>query len=1196
MKIKMMVLSLTLGFTASASFGQSVRGSAGTAYMVSDAHLDTQWNWDVQTTINDYLPKTMRQNFYLFSKYPNYIFNFEGGIKYWWMKEYYPHDFELVKEYVAKGRWHLTGSSWDANETVICSPESWLRNILLGQTFFRGEFGKEGTDVFLPDCFGFGYDMPTLMAHCGLVGFSSQKLGWRTNPFYSDGRKYPFPVGIWEGIDGSKVMMVHGFNYSQSFKDKDLSYNKMLQDELKESTVSTIYRYYGTGDTGGSPSIQSVQAMENGLKGDGPVKIISATSDRLYHDFMPFDKHPELPQIKGEMTMDVHGSGCYTSEAAMKLYNRQNEHLGDAAERTAVMAEWLGQKVYPQRDMTDHWRRMIWNQFHDDLPGTCIPRAYEFAWNDELLSLKGFSNVIASSVDGISRTLNTNVRGTPVILYNNESFPVSTIVRLQFPSMVQSYEVSDTKGKKVPSQVVTDADGNKTLLVEASLQSVSASVYSVKTVDKVPQMKTGEGVRQIENAVYRLRVNNNGDIESILDKRFNQELVAPGKAFGLVVFDDCKSDSWPAWEILKATIDQKPVDVGGAVIRLVEDGPVRKTLCVDRHYGESSIRQLIHLNKGVEADRVDVENIVDWNSQNALLKAQFCMNVSNPKASYDLGLGYIQRSNNTPQAYEVYAHEWTDLTATDNSYGITILNDSKYGWDKPDNNTLRLSLLYSPKVSRRYTYQARQDLGHHVFTYSIVGHSGALDVTRAVRQSTVLNSPVRGFIAPKHEGNGEGRVLSFVSCDNPNVMIHALKKAETGNEYIVRVYEHGGKGEQTAHLSFAGSIMSAHEADGTEKIIGPAEFAGKKLTIRIKPFSVKTYRFTLNEMPVVELPTEVLPLPYNLRCFSPNGFRAFANFDGGYSYASELLPKDGLLGDGIPFRFVDTDTENGMVCKGNVVKLPGGGQYNKVYILAASRKNDETVTFRTGKKETTVTVPRYCGFIGQWGHKGHTTGFCKEAEVAYVGTHRHSSSRDEAYEFTYMFKYGIDIPKGVREIVFPDNQDVVIFSATLAREPKLAQSAGSLFRTSNVSASRGTEPTKPVNLLAGAKVIASSGHMNEHEVPENLIDGRENTKWCDGGNVPLFVDLDLGSVKPVKGWRLLNAGSETNEYITRTCLLQGRMKASGEWKTLDILDSNRVNDVTRIFSPVNVRYLRLFVVSPEQGSDGAARVYELEVY
>ena len=379
------------------------------AYMVADAHLDTQWNWDVQSTIRDHIRNTLTQNLFLFKHYPDYVFNFEGGVKYAWMKEYYPLMYEELKRYVEQGRWHITGSSWDANETIVCSPESWLRNVLLGQTFYRKEFNTEGTDIFLPDCFGFGYALPTLAAHCGLIGFSSQKLMWRTKPFYDGGKRYPFTIGLWQGIDGSRIMMTHGFNYSQRYEDIDLSKDERLMSEIKESPLNKVYRYYGTGDIGGSPNLNSVRAVEKGVHGDGPIQVVSATSDQIYKDYLPFEQHPELPVFDGELPMDVHGNGCYTSQAAMKLYNRQNEHLGDAAERAAVMADWLGMARYPGAWLTQTWQRVIWHQFHDDVTGTSIPRAYEFSWNDELLASKQFSQVLTHSMTAITDRMNTQV-------------------------------------------------------------------------------------------------------------------------------------------------------------------------------------------------------------------------------------------------------------------------------------------------------------------------------------------------------------------------------------------------------------------------------------------------------------------------------------------------------------------------------------------------------------------------------------------------------------------------------------------------------------------------------------------------------------------------------------------------------------------------------------------------------------------
>ena len=318
----MMVLTLSVS-SMHAQTANPSKNKTMKAYMVADAHLDTQWNWDVQATIRDHIRKTLEQNLFLLKQYPQYIFNFEGAQKYAWMKEYYPQYWAELTQRIQEGRWHLAGSSWDANEVIICSPESWIRNILLGQQFYRKEFKYEGKDIFLPDCFGFGYDMPTLAVHCGLIGFSSQKLQWRSNPFYEDGKKYPYTIGLWKGIDGSQIMMVHGFDYGRRYRSNDLSSDSTLMREIAQSPLNMVYRYYGTGDTGGSPNIPSVQAVMKGLKGDGPIKIISSRSDQIYKEFLPYHDHPELPVFDGELTMDVHGNGCYTSQAAMKLYNRQ---------------------------------------------------------------------------------------------------------------------------------------------------------------------------------------------------------------------------------------------------------------------------------------------------------------------------------------------------------------------------------------------------------------------------------------------------------------------------------------------------------------------------------------------------------------------------------------------------------------------------------------------------------------------------------------------------------------------------------------------------------------------------------------------------------------------------------------------------------------------------------------------------------
>lgn len=1179
---------------------QTVAPKKAKAYMVADAHLDTQWNWDIQTTIKEYVWNTLNQNLFLLNQYPDYIFNFEGGVKYAWMKEYYPREYELMKAFVKAGRWHVSGASWDATDTLVPSIESFIRNIMLGQEFYRKELGVESTDIFLPDCFGFGWTLPTVAAHCGLIGFSSQKLDWRNNPFYGKS-KHPFTIGLWKGVDGASIMLAHGYDYGRRWNNEDLSKNKDLMELSKRTPLNTVYRYYGTGDVGGSPTIASVASVEKGINGDGPLKIISATSDQLFKDYQPYNAHSELSVFDGELLMDVHGTGCYTSQAAMKLYNRQNELLGDAAERASVAAALLGTAEYPGKSLTESWQRFIFHQFHDDLTGTSIPRAYEFSWNDELLSLKQFSGILTHAVESVAGKLDTRVKGTPVVLYNASGFKATDVVTMEveasrFPKGVAVY---NEQGKQVASQLVSYTDGKVRLLVEATVPANGYAVYDVRLSGEGKKVSVVEAA-SIENSLYKLTLNENGDITSLLDKKNNKELVKAGKAIRLALFTENESFEWPAWEILKKTVDATPISITEDVkMTLCENGALRKTLCVEKRHGDSFFRQYIHLYEGALAHRIDFTNEVDWQSTNALLKAEFPLNLNNEKATYDLGLGSVQRGNNILTAYEVYAQYWVDLTEANGSYGVSIMNDSKYGWDKPDNNTLRLTLLHTPKTKRNYAYQDRQDFGRHIFTYSLVGHAGALDVVQTRENAELLNQRIKAFATGKHRGE-LGKSYSLASSDNRNVLIKALKKAESSDEYVVRVYEAAGKRAQKASIVFADDLVAAVEADGTEKTIGKAAFSGNRLEVSVNPNSIKTYKVRFASNKKVQTVAESLPLAYDKKCFSWNEFKAAADFESGYSYAAELIPAE-MNVHGVPFKLETREELNGMACKGNVLKLPVNHAYNRLYILAAAASDkDVKGIFRAGKSAQEIIVPSYTGFIGQWGHTGHTEGYLKDAEVAYVGTHRHSGEGDQPYEFTYMFKLAIDLPEKATEVVLPDNKDIVIFAATLtdvAAAPVCPVSE--LFRTANKCNDYQVESSvQRVNILKQDMVMGYSSYVNEKEKPAFMVDGDENTKWCAIAEMPHYVDFDLGSERSVNGWKLLNAAGENHSYVTSTCFLQGKSDKNGEWRTLDYVSGNSKNVLNRTLDKSeNVRYLRLLVTQPMQSSTGKdARIYEMEVY
>lgn len=1005
------------------------------AYLVSNAHFDSQWNWDVQRSIREYIPKTLDQNLFLLGTYPDYVFNFEGGIKYQWMKEYYPHQYELIKRYIREGRWHVTGSTWDATDPNIPSAESFTRNILYGQHFYRREFGVEGTDIFLPDCFGFGWTLPTIAAHSGLIGFSTQKLMWRHRPFHG-ASKIPFEIGLWQGVDGSRIMAVmDAHNYTTKWRYEDLSHSKYLQGIAEGNPLNAVYHYYGTGDTGGAPTIESVRALELGLQGDGPVKIISATSDRLYKDYLPYSSHPELPVWNGELLMDVHATGCYTSQAAMKLYNRRNEQLADAAERSAVAADWLGAVPYPREVLTEAWKRFIWHQFHDDLTGTSIWEAYTYSWNDEFLAQGQFCDVILASAGAAASVMDTRAKGSPVLVYNPAAYSRRSLVEatVDLPAEAEGVAVYAPDGKTVPAQIVARDGARATVLFAAAMEPVSYAVYDVRAG------KAGKGKvlrasgNTLENRVYKVTLDANGDIASVIDKRNGRDLVEKGRAFRLAVLTPNVSNRYPAWEIHKATLDQTPEPVDTDVrISVAECGAARASLKVERRYGDSRLVQYIRLTDGGDDERIDIVADIDWKTPDALLKAEFPMSVSAEEAVYDIGIGNQRRPTNHQRAHETFAHHWADLS--DGDYGIAVLNDSKYGWDKPADNTLRLSLLHTPSTEKRYADQRDLDFGRHTMTYSLVGHDGDHNRAGVVEKGELLNQPLLSFTTPKHPGK-LGRRFSFVAASTPQIAVKALKKAEDGSGYIVRVFETTGREVRGAELAFPVRIVSAEEVNGIEEPVGEARFEGNRLIVDAGRFAPKTYKVTLAEAPVAAPAIEnaFVDFPVNQNSISSDAFKSVAKVDKECnSYAAELMPEV-IVHGGIEYRRGEPDVKNVLNCREAVtVDLPQG-DYNKVYILASSSRGDRKAVFDVDGRKYEAVVPYYSGFRAQWAWADKTKSFVKDGTIAHIGNHRHKmNGRNDAYTFTYLYRLGFDIASGAGKLTLPEDADINIFAITVS--------------------------------------------------------------------------------------------------------------------------------------------------------------------
>ena len=739
--------------------------------------------------------------------------------------------------------------------------------------------------------------------------------------------------------------------------------------------------------------------------------------------------------------MDVHAGGCYTSQGAMKYYNRRNEELLGAAERAAVAADWLGAKPYDRAKLNEVWQRVLWHQFHDDLTGTSIADAYRYSWNDELISLQQATEVMTAAVGALSHSLDTRVKGTPVVVYNPVTYDLRDLVEAEVPldARAKGVAVYAPSGRRVAAQILSREGDRARILFAADVKAAGYAVYDVRPasgVAKSSALKASE--RTLENRIYRVELDANGDIRSIRDKRAGRELVAEGKAFRMAVFEGNPSNRYPAWEIMKETMDKpgRPID-GDVRISIAEQGPVRATLKVERSYGPSKFVQYVSLTDGGDDDRIDVRNTVDWSSRDVLLKAEFPCAVANAKAAYDLGLGFIERGNNTETAYEVPAQKWVDLTDADGSYGVTILNDCKYGWDKPADNTLRLTLLHTPSTEKRYAHQRTLDHGVHHYTYSIVGHTGAR-TEDALVAGEALNMPLVAFVAPKHAGH-LGRTFSMLAASTPQIGVRALKAAEDGDGYIVRCYETTGNPVEGARITFPAAIVSAEECNGIEERIGDAAFEGRSLVVSAGKFAPKTYRVRLAEPAVrstLAIDNAPVKLDYDITAYTTDEFFTYYTIDKALgSFAAELIPAT-VECDGVTFAMGEANTDDAVLCNGQTVALPADRTYTKLYVLASAVEEPRTAEFRVGDRTYEAEVPLWKGFYGQWGWYGNSEGFMQRAKIGYLGTHRHQTDLGNVpYGFSYMYLLTFDIPEGATTVTLPRDKKVLVYAMTASNNP-----------------------------------------------------------------------------------------------------------------------------------------------------------------
>lgn len=839
---------------------------------VGHAHIDLAWLWPVAQTRRKGV-RTFSTVLKLMEQYPQYHFVASQPALYQMVQQDEPRLYASIKERIAEGRWEPTGAAWVEMDCNLAGGEALVRQFLYGQRFFREELGVETRLLWLPDVFGYSAALPQILKGCGVDYFMTTKISW------NEYNRLPYDTFRWRGIDGTEVLthMVTAplnpvelsgstmpqayYTYNAKFTPYDVAGNwstyrqKDINDEL-------LY-LFGYGDGGGGPTIQ-MQETANRLEHlPGFPRVEQSSAEQFFRRLeRRVWNDPNLPTWVGELYLEYH-RGTYTSQAWIKRANRLNELLYREAELWSALAattEPQSAIVSWQTELAQGWQTLLFNQFHDILPGSSIAQVYEDARADHREITARGERVRDAALDAVSATLAGQHAPTTLALlvFNPAPFERTDPVELMLPAGATLPALTDAAGQPMATQELDrDAAGQTRLLVGATAPALGYRAYTSTTdMPAAPLASDATGAAPdsgfiitphlLENRFFRLTLDERGHITSLYDKRANRDVIAPGSLGNQFLAFEDRPLNFDAWDINIYYQDKHyPVD-DLTSLRVIESGPLRGGVEIVRRYGASTITQRILLHRDVP--RIDFPTYIDWHEQQTLLKVAFPVAVNSPRATFDIQWGNVERPTHWNTSwdwarFETCAHKWVDLSEGD--YGVSLLNDCKYGHDIKG-NVLRLTLIKSAIFP-----DSQADQGEHTFTYSLLPHQGDWRGGETVRHAYLFNMPTRarlvsvGHETEAHHAHGTFPVSrSFVNTDRPGLVIETVKPAEDGDGVIVRLYEaHNTRGP--AVLRFLRPIVSAEETNMLEERIGPADIEGSELRLRVRPYGIATFRVRL---------------------------------------------------------------------------------------------------------------------------------------------------------------------------------------------------------------------------------------------------------------------------------------------------------------------------------------------------------------
>ncbi|HET6848163.1 MAG TPA: glycoside hydrolase family 38 C-terminal domain-containing protein [Gaiellales bacterium] len=716
---------------------------------IGHAHIDTAWLWPLAETYRKAVRTFSSQLAYM-ERYPDFRFACSQAVQYDWIRRRRPDIWDRIRDRVAGGQWIVVGGTWVEPDCNLPSGESLVRQFVHGQRFFEREFGRRCTEFWNPDVFGYNGQLPQIMRGAGIDRFLTQKLSW--NRF----NRPPYHTFTWQGIDGSEVLahFPPADTYNATADVAELRRSARDYKDHDRSRRSLLV--FGYGDGGGGPTPAMLETLRRARDLEGLPRTTITTSEEFF-DALAADAD-DLPTVVGELYFEYH-RGTYTSQAAVKLGNRAGERALHDAEAIAVMALREAGAPYPAGTLADLWQLLLLNQFHDILPGSGIGLVYEDAARDHAAVLAGAEAVIDDALVALGAA-------------GGERAPLNTLG-------FERAEVAERPGGE-------------------GLAWVTAPAYGVghaapRGPSPVEVAEHGDVV-VLDNGNLRVEIDRDGSLRSLIDVSTGREALAD-PANRLQLFDD-RPTEYEAWDIDPFHMETVR-EAGGAESCTVSGGGLRAE--VELRYrigGASTMRQVLRLDAG--ARRLEFHCEVDWRERRTMLKVLFPVAVRAVNATYQMQFGYTERPTHYSTShdlarFEVPGHRFADLS--EHGFGVALLTDCKYGYSTYANQ-MRISLLRGTTVP-----DPDADLGHHRFAYAVLPHAGGWREAGVVAEAARFETPVRWL-------SGDASPRSFLSIDDPNLVIDTVKRGEDADAVAVRLYEaHGGRGR--ARLSIAWPVREA---------------------------------------------------------------------------------------------------------------------------------------------------------------------------------------------------------------------------------------------------------------------------------------------------------------------------------------------------------------------------------------------------